>query len=299
MTTPDSSSTAPATLQPRYVRCDAGDVRPLLELLHREGWYDRSAPEIDYVLTVSRRSCFKMMVERDLVGLLLSTITPGRIGYLSGFLVDGQRRGSLDLMDGVLKFEQLLEKLSAVQIGYADQRILPFYLDYGYRAQEVYSRYAIRPHPTRARRWELQPVQDFDLAEIYMLNDQAYQDTRDTLLRHFRAVPAVRVLAARTPSGVLGGWAMMRKTRIGAVVGPCLAQDPEAAAALVSALRAEAPAEQPVLLAGQVDRTDVWLRRSGIPFERQKVVSTKVYKGDASKLENAAPIYGLFGFGMT
>ena len=299
MTTTASADPSPAAVPPRFVRCDVGDVRPLLELLHQEGWYDRTAPELDFVLTVSRRSCFKIIVGDDLVGLLLSTITPGRIGYLSGFLIDSKRRGTLDVMDGVLKFEQLLEKLSAVQIGYADQRILPFYLDYGYQAHEVYSRYAVRPHAARARRWELQPLQDFDLAEVYMLNDQAYHDTRDALLRHFRAVPSVQTLVARTASGVFGDWAMMRRTRIGAVVGPCVAQGPEAAAALVSALRAEVPAEQPVLLAGQVDRTDAWLRQAGIPFERQKFVSTKVCKGDASKLENPAPIFGLFGFGLT
>lgn len=142
-------------------------------------------------------------------------------------------------------------------------------------------------------------MQDFDLAEVYMLNDLVLRDTRERLISHYQEVKGARLVVARSKSGGMDGWALSRATPLGTVVGPCLAESPEAAGALVSWLRAQVPAGETVLLAGEVDRTDSWLRRAGIPFERQKTLSTKVYKGDEQLVENTSRIYGLFGFGLT
>jgi len=278
---------------------EMSDLRDLLKLLYQEGWYDRTPEELEFVLASSRSTCFKMLVDDKIVGLLFSVLTPTKICYYSGFLIDSTLRGTLDIMEGVLKYETLIERLSRVRIGYADQRILPFYIDFGYKALEGYSRYTIRPHAARPDRWEIRPMQDFDLAEVYMMNDLVLRDTRDQLVTHYLGVKGARVVVARSRSGNLDGWALSRVTPLGTVLGPCLAESPEAAAALVSALRAQVPAADTMLLTGEVDRTDAWLRRAGIPFERQKVLSTKVYKGDEQLVENTSRIYGLFGFGLT
>lgn len=285
--------------KPDFRSVEMSDLRELLKLLYQEGWYDRTPEELEFVLATSRSACFKMLVDGKISGLLFSILTPTRICYYAGFLVDSGLRGTLDIMDGVLKYEALIERLSRVRIGYADSRILPFYVDFGYRALEGYTRYAIRPHAARPDRWEVRPLQDFDLAEVYMMNDLALRDTRDQLLTHYLAVQGARVMVARSKSGNLDGWAMSRVTPLGTVLGPCLAESPEAAAALVGALRAQIPAGDTVLLAGEVDRTDAWLRHAGIPFERQKTLSTKVVKGDEQLVEDTSRIYGLFGFGLT
>jgi hypothetical protein len=285
--------------KPDFRSVEMADVRELLKLLYQEGWYDRTPEELEFVFSTSRQTCFKMLLDGKIIGLLFSVLTPTKICYYSGFLIDSNLRGTLDIMDGVLKYETLLERLSQIRIGYADQRILPFYLDFGYKSLEVYSRYAIRPHVARPGRWDVKPMQDFDLAEVYMLNDQALRDTRDQLITHYLGVKGARAVVARSRSGNLDGYALSRATPIGTVVGPILAETPEAAAALVTALRADVPAGDTVLLAGEVDRTDAWLRAAGIPFERQKTRSTKVYKGDEQYLENTSKLYGLFGFGLT
>jgi hypothetical protein len=278
---------------------ELSDARELLKLLYQEGWYDRTPEELEYVLTYSRSVCFKVLLDDKIVGLLFSILTPTKICYYSGFLIDNNLRGTLDILDGVLKYETLLERLSQIRIGYADPRILPFYLDFGYKALEVYSRYAIKPHAYRPDRWDVQPMQDFDLAEVYMLNDQVLRDTRDKLITHYLGVKDARVVVARTRSGNLDGYALARVTPIGTVIGPCIAETPDAAAALVSYLRAQVPASDTVLVASEIDKADVWLRQAGIPFERQKTRSTKVIKGDEQYVENTSKIFALFGFGLT
>lgn len=293
-----SSSTGVATV-PSIRSITLHDLRDVMDLLHREGWYDRTAHEIEMLLSHAQPSCFKIVLGRRLVGLLLSHITPTSICYYAGLLIDSAYRGTLDVLDGVLKFEQLLEARSTIRIGYADKRILPFYLDYGYEALETYSRYALRPHAVPTSRWEVRPLGDFDLAEVYMLNEQVLRDTRAQMLQHFSGVPAARAVVARDPSGVLGGYALSRRTSIGTIVGPCVSERDGAAAALVSSLTAEIGTDETLLLVGEVGRTDAWLRQSGIPFTRQETLATKVYKGDAGRLEDTSRLFGIFGFGLT
>jgi len=269
------------------------DIPEMLALYYREGWVDWTHDDLSFLFDTSAQCMFKLTLDGKLVGVSLATMTDGGILYGHSNLIDSSVRDKINYFDEALKYSDYLNQIARVQILYASRRVIRLYQSgAGFKPLVNYRRAVIRTaHDID------EPLQSLDASSsaeawqpVFDLAQSVYHASREPLFRHFAATGASCTVLQ--DDGVARAFAFVRQIPKATVIGPVLAADIDGARAVVASAWLTA-GRQPLVIEGADNQLETLLP-GYFDFEWEENQMMKMYRGDASLLEDETRIFGVF-----
>lgn len=271
------------------------DIPDMLALYYREGWVDWTHDDLAFLFDTSGQCLFKLVLEGRLIGLSLATVTGDAILYGHSNLVDSSLRDKINYFDEALKYSDYLNQIARLQILYASRRVIRLYQSgAGFKPRATYRRAVV----TGARAGLADPVLPVldsrasaaSWQAVDALATSVFRASRASLFRHFAAVGARCTVLQE--EGRARAFALVRELPKATVVGPVLADDVESARTVLASAWHQAGGGPVVIEASDEQLGQLLPGHFTFAWEDNQMV--KMYRGDASLLEDEGRIFGIF-----
>jgi ribosomal protein S18 acetylase RimI-like enzyme len=211
-----------------------GDIGAAMRLKGLAGW-NQTESDWRRLLQHDSQGCFAACIDSRVVGTATSTVYGPDLAWIGMVLVDPdyRRRGIATRLlratqRGLTSRGVKTIKLDATPAGQ------PVYKALGFTEEALIERWSGMAEPAAGN--ECQVWQEQVKPEMLALDRRAFGAERARLLDSLLADSLVKQHTIRTPDGELGGYALARQGAIACYVGPLVATDQNAAAALLDAV---------------------------------------------------------------
>ncbi len=271
------------------------DIPDMLALYYREGWVDWTHDDLAFLFDTSSQCMFKLVLDGQLIGISLATVAGNGILYGHSNLIDSRLRDKINYFDEAIKYSDYLNQIARLQILYASRRVIRLYqAGAGFKPLVTYRRAVINAAQSFLVNESLHtldassPAEDW--APVDALAETVFRASRAPLFRHFVSAGA-SCTVLREGSRALA-FTIVRQIPKAMVVGPVLAEDMDSARAVIATAWQRAGGGPLVIEASEDQLEKLLPDYFDFTWEENRMM--KMYRGDASLLEDEQRIFGVF-----
>lgn len=275
------------------------ELKTVLKLFYEEGWVDFTLADLDYMFTISPKTCFKFVCENQMIGVTFALLLDNGVCYPNSSLIAERHRKTVKYYNEVIKYSEYLKSLCQYEVMYSAKWLVDLYSGgMGYKkVGEIHRQLltinslpAVKEQPNVS----FEKLTSANAVECHEYLQTIYCSERLTLLQHALKHDFDAWLLRK--NGEIVAFSMIRGLPKHQQIGPLVASNAEAAQQLLLHMGTQAAKTgiDRTIMDGDNVRLPKLLAGAGISFEAEGTQMVKMTRGDESLAEADANIFAIY-----